>query len=204
VRADSGFFSEELLEFLEERNLTYIVVARLTRNIIRKAAALRQWVQIDENYAVSEFETQLFGWNKPRRFVVVRELVRDTKQALGRKLLDVPGYTFRILATNRSEDAQVLWRDYNQRATIEQRIEELKAELNADGFFMKQFFCDRSGVSVGAVCLQPSKPLPKSAESSFALPATGNAPKCSVSWRRRSGAGRTQGSAAHFIGLGRF
>jgi hypothetical protein len=78
---------------------------------------------------------------------------------------DVPGYTFRIFATNRSEDAQVLWRDYNQRAIIEQRIEELKAELNADGFCMKQFFCDRSDVSVGALCLQPSKPLPKSAEA---------------------------------------
>jgi hypothetical protein len=140
VRADSGFFCEELLGFLEERGLTYIVVARLTRNIIRKAAALREWIQIDENYAVSEFETQLFGWNKSRRFVVVRELVRDTKEAVGRKLLDVPGYTFRIFATNRSEDALTLWRDYNQRAIIEQRIEELKAELNADGFCMKEFF----------------------------------------------------------------
>ncbi len=89
---------------------------------------------------MSEFEAQLFGWKKPRRFVVVRELMRDTKEAVGRKLLDVPGYTFRIFVTNRVEDALVLWRDYNQRAVIEQRIEELKAELNADGFCMKQFF----------------------------------------------------------------
>ena len=144
VRADSGFFSEELLEFLEKRGLTYIVVARLTSYVRRKAVGLRQWIHIDENYAVSEFEAQLFGWKKPRRFVVVRELVRDKKEAVGRKLLDVPGYTFRIFVTNRVEDALVLWRDYNQRAIIEQRIEqrieELKAELNADGFCMKQFF----------------------------------------------------------------
>jgi hypothetical protein len=32
-----------------------------------------------------------------------------------------------------------VWRDYNQRAITEQRIEELKDELNADGFCMKQF-----------------------------------------------------------------
>jgi hypothetical protein len=140
VRADSGFFSEELLEFLEERGLTYIVVARLTSHVRRKAVGLHQWIHMDENYAVSEFEAQLFGWKKPRRFVVVRELVRDTKEAVGRRLLDVPGYTFRIFVTNRVEDALVLWRDYNQRAIIEQRIEELKAELNADGFCMKQFF----------------------------------------------------------------
>jgi hypothetical protein len=140
VRADSGFCSEELLEFLEERGLTYIVVARLTSYVRRKAVGLRQWIHIDENYAVSEFEAQLFGWKKPRRFVVVRELMRETKEAVGRKLLDVPGYTFRIFVTNRVEDALVPWRDYNQRAIIEQRIEELKADLNADGFCMKQFF----------------------------------------------------------------
>ena len=38
----------------------------------------------------------------------------------------------------------VLWRDYNGRATIEQRIEELKAELAADGFCMQNFFATES------------------------------------------------------------
>jgi hypothetical protein len=94
------------------------------------SVGLRVWLHIDENYAVSEFEAPLFGWKKPRRFVVVSELVRDTKEAVGRKLLDVPCYTTRIFVTNRVEDALVLWRDYNQRAIIEQ----LKAELNAPGF----------------------------------------------------------------------
>jgi hypothetical protein len=42
VRADSGFCSEELLEFLEERGLTHIVVARLTSYVRRKAVGLRQ------------------------------------------------------------------------------------------------------------------------------------------------------------------
>ena len=144
VRADSGFFAEELLEFLEARKLTYIIVARLTKSIKRQAAALCQWTEIDENYAVSEFTVQLFGWKKERRFVVIRERIRESKAAVGRKLLDVPGYTFRIFVTNRSEDALVLWRDYNQRAIIEQRIEELKVELNADGFCMKNFFATES------------------------------------------------------------
>ena len=119
VRADSGFFAEELLEFLEERSLAYVIVARLTANIKRKAAALCQWTQIDPDYAVGEFTTQLFRWKKARRFVVVRERIRESKAAVGRKLLDVPGYTFRIFVTNRNEDALLLWRDYNKRATIE-------------------------------------------------------------------------------------
>jgi hypothetical protein len=140
VRADSGFFAEPLLEFLEARRLPYVIVARLSRNIKLRAAAICHWTPIDEIYAVSEFTTQLLGWKKPRRFVVVRERIREGKSALGRKLIEVPGYTFRIFVTNRNEEPLELWRDYNKRATIEQRIEELKAELNADGFCMKDFF----------------------------------------------------------------
>ena len=144
VRADSGFFAEELLEFLEYCEFPYVIVARLTANIKRKAAALCEWTQIDDDYAVGEFTLRLFGWKKDRRFVVVRERIRESKDAVGRKLLDVPGYTFRIFVTNRSDEPLVLWRDYNGRATIEQRIEELKAEMAADGFCMKSFFATES------------------------------------------------------------
>jgi hypothetical protein len=144
VRADSGFFAESLLEFLETAKLPYVIVARLSANIKRQASAVCQWTQIDELYAVSEFSTKLEGWKMARRFVVVRERIRECKSALGRKLIDVPGYTFRIFVTNRSEEPLILWRDYNKRACVEQRIEELKAELNADGFCMKNFFATES------------------------------------------------------------
>jgi hypothetical protein len=38
VRADSGFFDRQLLGFLEQRGLSYIVVARLTRWLKREAS----------------------------------------------------------------------------------------------------------------------------------------------------------------------
>ncbi len=40
VRADSGFFENTLLTFLEARGLPYIVVARLTQTVKRKATGL--------------------------------------------------------------------------------------------------------------------------------------------------------------------
>ena len=86
----------------------------------------------------------LFGWSKERRFVVLRERLRETKAAVGRLLIDVPGYTFRVWVTNRSEDALELWRDYNGRACVEQRIEELKHDLAADGFCLHPFFATES------------------------------------------------------------
>ena len=55
------------------------------------------------------------------------------------RLLDVPGYTFRIWVTNRTEPPEEFCRDYNQRATIEQRIEELKNDLHVGVFCAKAF-----------------------------------------------------------------
>ncbi len=68
---------------------------------------------MDADYAVGEFFAKLQGWDKERRFVVVRERVREAKDAVGRKLIDIPGYTFRIFVTNRTGDPLDLWRDYN-------------------------------------------------------------------------------------------
>ena len=42
--------------------------------------------------------------------------------------------------TNRAEAPEVIWRDYNQRATLEQRIDELKSDLGADDFCRREFY----------------------------------------------------------------
>lgn len=140
VRADSGFFDDKLLSFLEERELSYIVVARMTPWLKRQAAQVRQWTDLDANYSVGEFRLQLHGWEQHRRFVVIRERVRDEKPSVGRKLLDLPGYTFRIFVTNGYQVPQEVWRDYNQRADVENRIAELKYDLAADDFCLHAFF----------------------------------------------------------------
>lgn len=140
VRADSGFFEEALLAFLEERTLAYVVVARLTTQLKRRAASIQNWTAVDEHYAVGEFAARLMGWSRERRFVVVRERVREDKAAVGRKLIDVPGYTFRVWVTNRADSPLVLWRDYNGRAAVEQRLEELKNDLGADDFCTQNFW----------------------------------------------------------------
>lgn len=140
VRADAGFFDHELLSYLEERKRSYIVVARLTRWLKQEAARVKEWRDLDEVYAVGEFPLQLLGWDRARRFVVIREETRENKPSLGRKLFDLPGYTFRIFVTNRPDPPEEIWRDYNQRACMEQRIEELKSDLAADDFCLQEFF----------------------------------------------------------------
>ena len=100
LRADSGFFDDKLLSFLEQRLLPYIVVAKLTPWVKRAAQRVEQWTMLDDDYAVGEFRLQLHGWSVERRFVVIREQVREGRDSVGRKLIDVPGYTFRIFVTS--------------------------------------------------------------------------------------------------------
>ncbi len=94
VRADSGFCADELLKYLESLGLRYIVVARMTSWLKRAAARVKEWRALDASYSVGEFHLQLFGWDQARRSVVVREQLRETKRSPGRKLFEVPGYTF--------------------------------------------------------------------------------------------------------------
>ena len=119
-------------------------MARLTTTLKRQCAGIKEWRVLDGQHDAGEFTVQLFGWTKARRFVVVRERLRESKAAVRRRLIDVPGYTFRVWVTNRSEGALELWRDYNQRACIEQRIEELKHDLAADGFCLQPFYATES------------------------------------------------------------
>ena len=139
VRADSGFFDDDLLSFLEGRCLRYIVVARLTFLIKKELRHLSNWRELDSDYSATEFIRKLQGWSQPRRFVVIRERIRE-KPSLGRKLFDVPGYTFRVFVTSLSCAPEEVWRDYNKRADIEKRIGELKYDLAADDFCLHEFF----------------------------------------------------------------
>jgi hypothetical protein len=134
VRADSGFFEDKLLSFLEQRRLAYIVVARLTKWIKREAQRVEHWRALDEAYSVGEFRLKLLGWQTERRFVVLREVVREDRDSVGRKLIDVPGYVFRLFVTTCTDTPEEIWRDYNRRADRENRIAELKHDLGLTAF----------------------------------------------------------------------
>jgi hypothetical protein len=90
VRADSGFFDQALLSFLEERSLPYIIVARMTRTLKASAAAIKDWTPVDAHYSAASFHLKLHGWSKERRFVVIREQERGGPTAHRRPWLYLP------------------------------------------------------------------------------------------------------------------
>jgi hypothetical protein len=150
---------------------------------------------LDEIYSVGEFRVQLLGWQNPRRFVVVRELLRENRKPVGRKLLDVPGYTFRIFVTNRGDAPEEIWRDYNRRADMENRIAELKHDLGADGFCLQQFFATEARFPSHPAAVQSARGVPASRWPAR-LPRTGDLAHASVHlWRHPRPRGPTPGAA---------
>lgn len=137
LRADAAFFDQKLLEFLEGKNLPYTIVVRKKETIQHQLHALSEWTTLDKRTAISEFTFKMPKWSTARRFVVVRIRLADPKEA---RLLDVPGYEFRVFVTNRSEAPEWIWRHYDQRAAIEPRFSELKTDLAADDFCLRKFF----------------------------------------------------------------
>lgn len=140
VHGDSGFFDDKLLAYLEDQSMKYIVVARMTKGIKNSIAGIKEWRALDGDYSVGEFTGTLMGWKTKRRFVVVRERIKEDKKAVGRKLFDIPEYAFRVFVTNMTDAPEDVWRDYNKRADMEKRILELKYDLACDDFCMRQFY----------------------------------------------------------------
>jgi hypothetical protein len=130
--------------------------------------------------------------------------VREGKEAVGRKLIDVPGYTFRIWVTNRTEGPLELWRDYNGGATIEQRIEELKNDLAADDFCTQNFWATESAFLATLFTFNLFESLPAQRHANGRLPPACHLAGHRVLVRRHPGSRRTPNRVASVRGLGRF
>lgn len=137
LRADSGFYDQKLLRFLEEKALPYVIVVRRNRVIQNHVHGLTQWTPVNARADVGEFTVQLPAADRARRFIVVRLGLPDPTE---RRLLDVPGYDYRVFVTSRSEAPEWIWRHYDERAAIEPRFSELKTDLGADDFCLQKFF----------------------------------------------------------------
>jgi hypothetical protein len=155
VRADAGFFEKRLLEYLESQELSYIIVARLTavvRKLVIHRIASTAWRGVARGVEVADQEVSLPNWRSvKRRFVCLRQQILERPQAPGRRLIDYPGYTYRVMVTNVPYAAEVVSRMYAGRADSENRIKELKGDLSLDSFCLKSFDATDAAFRTGCV-----------------------------------------------------
>lgn len=150
LRADCGYYGQELLKWLEERSVGYLIIARQTTPVLRAISAVKHWQPLENGDEVGEFTTCVGNWKTPRRFAVLRRRERDDRPDAW--LLQEPAYTYRVLVTNRTESPAELWKEYDGRAQVELRLRELKDDLNADGFALQSFFGSEAAF-LSIICL---------------------------------------------------
>lgn len=140
VRCDAGFFDGKFLEVLEVERAPYIVACRLTPAMKARIAGLPQWLGVDEGIAVSELAYEAQGWDRARRIIVVRQDEKERPDAMGKVLLQVPGFRYQAYATSLSFGPAEVWRLYRGRADSENRIAELKQDFGMTGFCLDSFY----------------------------------------------------------------
>jgi hypothetical protein len=155
IRAASGFFEKRLLEHLESKELPYIIVARLTqivRRLVIHQIPSKAWRTVARGIEVADLEVSLPNWkNVKRRFVCLRQEISERPEASGRRLIDCPGYTYRVMVTSVAYAAEIVTRMYAGRADSENRIKELKDDLSLDTFCLKSFDATDAAFRMGGV-----------------------------------------------------
>ncbi len=133
VRADWGFYGQDLLALLEAKAVTYAVGAPIYRGLRERVAAIAEgdWQRSSyrEGSEVAAFVWQPKTWERPRRFVVRRDPVAQGEQLT----LEGAEWHYWALVTNdaeRSADELECW--HREKANVENRIKEAKLGFGLD------------------------------------------------------------------------
>ncbi len=126
VRADDGFFGGDFIAKLSQHNCQFAIVAQRTKPLQQKILG-QKYTVTNNTQATAEFEYQPFGWEKPYRFIVMREkLTEKRKQQL--QLFTLENYSFRLIVTNLELTPAGVFNFYDGRVGLERIIRILKED----------------------------------------------------------------------------
>ena len=151
LRADSGFFDDEILNWLEVKGIPYIVAARLTQPLQRQIYQASDWWALETGLELTAMQYQAAGWTESRRLIVVRQSIKR-KAAPGKSLSlfaddpDIQGWRYGAFVTSLDLPMAEIWRIYRGRADCENRIKELKADFGLDAFNLRDFWATEAAL----------------------------------------------------------
>ena len=143
-RADSGFFSGELFDLLEDYGWTYLVKVKLKGLI--PSLKNKPWkpVKGKSNVWICEFSYTTKSWNgKTRKLKAIRTIEKYVEvYFFGRKHY-LPIYQYACYISNdESKNALELHELYTRRSTSETWIEEVKTQLKAGKTLTQDFWAN--------------------------------------------------------------
>lgn len=142
-RADSGFFSGELLDLLEEYGWDYLVKVKLKN--LKKLLGAQDWTMVDakRDIAVCEFQYRAKGWKRARTLRAVRTVKEYVEVGFlgGRDIVPVHQYAC-YAASYDDKRATELHEIYKRRSVSETWIEQVKGHTMAGGTLTHDFWAN--------------------------------------------------------------
>lgn len=141
-RADSGFFSGLLFDWLEQMEWDYLIKVKLKglHNLLLK----QLWTPAEghSGFWMCEFSYQCDDWKKARRFKAVRWIDNYKKETFFDRVEWVPVYKYACYCTNMEMDVWAVHECYKQRSTSENWIEQVKNQLLAGMTLTNDFWAN--------------------------------------------------------------
>jgi hypothetical protein len=137
TRMDSAFFSEEIIEALDEQGVEFTASVPFERLVALKerVESRRRWRIIDDELSYFECRWKPKSWSRKHRFVFIRKRVhRQNKEPLQLELF-VPheeGYDFKVIVTNKRLSAKRVALFHEGRGSQEGVFAELKSQCQMD------------------------------------------------------------------------
>lgn len=149
-RADSGFCSSTILDYIEGKDIPYVMSCKLYAKLQNEVYQIEKWNPLGMGIWISEIQYQQGGWKKPRRIVVLKQQEEVRPKATGKKLktlFDTVGIDrekvyktrYHAFVTNQNLPAIQIWEQYKGRGDAENRIKELKEDFGVEGFCLDEF-----------------------------------------------------------------
>lgn len=149
IRMDSGFFSGNILGYLEQRQLSYIIACRLNNRIKYSLTREKTRVEVADGLEIAETTYQAEHWDSPKRIVMVRQEVEKRPKAAGKQVRELELFEdeqdfgkdrYSCFVTNLALPAKIVYDSYRGRADSENRIKELKYDFSIDDFVSHNFW----------------------------------------------------------------
>jgi hypothetical protein len=150
LRADSGFYRKDVMDWLEQRDIDYILAIKMYPSLKLSIREKVKWYESDSGLQMGEFLYQGKDWPMPRRIVVVRQHIKARPKATGKLLFPdeevYRNYRYSAYVTNLKSSAELVWEQYRKRADCENRIKELEYDFGADNFCMDDFYATEAAL----------------------------------------------------------
>lgn len=137
VRVDSAFFSDEIVQLLDEQDVEFTISVPFERflELKRMIEARKKWRHFNDHVSYFESSWKPQSWSQRYRFLFIR--TRTKLQRKGPVQLDlfIPhdfGYEFKVIVTNKTVNVNSVVAFHEGRGTQESIFAELKTNCHMD------------------------------------------------------------------------